>query len=51
MQLLDSEVVQRCALTGAAAAAVCRSSGSGVVDGAAVTGKSFFLHDGGCPGT
>ena len=35
----------------AAVAAVCSSSGSGVVDGAAVTGTSFFPHDGDNPGT
>jgi hypothetical protein len=51
VQLLDSEVVRRCAVTAAAAAAVCRSIGPGVVDGDAVTGKSFFLQDGGWPGT
>ena len=51
MQLLDSEVVRRCAVTAAAAAAVCRSNGPGVVDGDAVTGKSFFLPDDGWPGT
>jgi len=38
-------------VTSTGAAAVCRSIGPGVVDGDAVTGKSFFLPDGGWPGT